>query len=89
MKRSFQKKGYLSEKIYVVVLGKIFKSDKHEESITAWYQLDNAPKHWTYELGLFKTFEDWWFGRSGPLSSPPISPDLTPLEFYVRDTIKN
>lgn len=40
------------------------------ESISAWYQLDGAPAHYTTEvvMQLFEMFKDRWFGRLGPWS---------------------
>jgi hypothetical protein len=32
---------------------------------------------------LNERFHERWIGRGGPVSWPPRSPDLTPLEFYL------
>ena len=40
---------------------------------------------------LNATFPNRWIGRDGPISWPPRSPDLTPLDFflwcYVKDRV--
>ena len=56
-----------------------------------WYQLDGAPAHCTAEVSveLRRIFEDRWFRRLGPWNWPARSPDLTPLDFYLWDTLKD
>ncbi|PNF32700.1 hypothetical protein B7P43_G12963, partial [Cryptotermes secundus] len=57
------------------------------------FQQDGAPPHWSTIVcdALDKHFPGRWIGRSGPISWPPRSPDITPLDFflwgYVKDTI--
>ena len=57
------------------------------------FQQDGAPLHWGLCVCQFlnETFSDRWIGRDGPISWPPHSPDITPLDFflwgYVKDTV--
>jgi len=54
------------------------------------FQQDGAPPHFT------KDVRQWWpknypicIGRGGTVAWPPMSPDLTPLEFYVWGYMKS
>jgi len=38
---------------------------------------------------LNEGFPDAWIGRGGPISWPPRSPDLSPLDFFLWGYIKN
>ncbi|GFW14149.1 DUF4817 domain-containing protein [Trichonephila clavipes] len=60
----------------------------------ALFQQNGAPPHWglTVRESLNNSFPQRWIGRDGPISWPPRSPDLTPLDFfffwsYVKDTV--
>ena len=48
------------------------------------FQQDGAPLHWGLAVRqlLNDTFPEKWIGRDGPISWPPRSPDITPLDFY-------
>jgi len=37
---------------------------------------------------LIVSFPNRWLGRGGPISWPPRSPDLTPLDFFLWGHIK-
>jgi len=37
---------------------------------------------------LHSQFPEKWIGTNGPLSWPPRSPDLTPLDFFCGDILK-
>ena len=56
------------------------------------FQQDGAPPHWFNEVRttLDNIFPGRWIDR-GPIAWPPISPDLTQLDFilwgYVEDTV--
>ncbi|GBL89779.1 hypothetical protein AVEN_179567-1 [Araneus ventricosus] len=44
----------------------------------------------TYEMEpCSETFPDRWIGRDGPVSGPPRSPDITPLNFSFGGYRKN
>jgi hypothetical protein len=55
-----------------------------------WFQHDGAPTHCTNVLCeyLDETFGDIWNGRGGPITWPPRSPDLTPLDLFLWRTCK-
>ncbi|EZA50268.1 hypothetical protein X777_11106 [Ooceraea biroi] len=66
-----------------------------------WYQLDGAPAHFTrpvcqwlhpsssiYRPWLHQHFPARWIGRGGPVTWPPRSPDLTPLDFFLWGCMK-
>ena len=38
---------------------------------------------------LMKHFSDRWIGRDGPISWPPCSPDITPLDFFLWGYVKD
>ena len=38
---------------------------------------------------LNETFPDRWIGRDGPISWPPRSPDITPLDFFLWGYVKD
>ena len=44
---------------------------------------DICVRHW-----LDRQFPDHWISRHGPVELPPRSPDLTPLDFYLRRHLK-
>lgn len=62
---------------------------------TIVFQHDGAPPHWSISVRtlLNEVFPGRWIGRGGPLSWPPRSPDITPLDFflwgYVKDRVYN
>ena len=38
---------------------------------------------------LNETFPDRWIGKDGPISGPPRSPDITPLDFFLWGYVKD
>ncbi|GBM50384.1 hypothetical protein AVEN_97208-1 [Araneus ventricosus] len=56
------------------------------EEFRPWimFQQDGAPLHWGSLVRDFldETFPDRWIGRDGPTPWPPLSPDITPLDFF-------
>ena len=52
---------------------------------TIIFQQDGAPPHCRLHVREFlnETFPDRWIGRDGPISWPPHSPDITPLDFFL------
>ena len=38
---------------------------------------------------LNDTFPERWIGRDGPIPWPPPSPDITPLDIFLRGYVKN
>ena len=55
-----------------------------------YLQHDGAPPHYTrHEIDyLNESFPNRWLGRGGPVTRPPRSPDLTPLDFYFWGHMK-
>jgi hypothetical protein len=56
-----------------------------------WFQHDGAPAHFLNEVreDLNARFPHRWIGRGGPVSWPPRSPDLTPLDFFFWGHMKS
>lgn len=56
-----------------------------------YYQQDGAPPHWGLHVRnyLDEQFPERWIGRDGPISWPPRSPDITPLDFFLWGFVKN
>ena len=55
-----------------------------------WFQHDGAPPHVTLPVRrcLTESFGSRWIGRFGPQQWPARSPDLTPLDFFLRRYVK-
>lgn len=54
------------------------------------YQLDGAPAHNVGRVFLETNFPGRWIGHRSPVQEfPPMSPDLTPLDFYLWGHLKN
>ncbi|KAJ8912869.1 hypothetical protein NQ315_008003 [Exocentrus adspersus] len=55
------------------------------------FQQDGAPPHnsrGTHQL-LDRLFGNRWIGTNGPIWSPPRSPDMTPLDFFLWGLVRN
>jgi hypothetical protein len=52
---------------------------------------DGAPAHFSpiARRYLNRKFPGQWIGRGGPISWPPCSPDLNPLNFYLWGHLKS
>lgn len=55
-----------------------------------WYMHDGAPPHFhgLVRQYLSNAFGNQWIGRGGPVSWPPRSPDLNPLDFFFWGHLK-
>lgn len=55
-----------------------------------FFQQDGAPPHWSRAVRywLDSIFPNQWIGRSGPISWPARSPDLTPLDYWLWGDLK-
>ncbi|XP_043523993.1 uncharacterized protein LOC122536038, partial [Frieseomelitta varia] len=54
------------------------------------YQQDGAPSHFSREARNFLNENyQYWIGRNGRISWSPRSPDLSPLDFYLRGHVKS
>ncbi|GFW55823.1 uncharacterized protein TNCV_122071 [Trichonephila clavipes] len=49
-----------------------------------WFQQDGALSHYARHVSenLERTFPNRWIGSGGPVTWPPRSPDLSPLDFF-------
>jgi hypothetical protein len=52
-----------------------------------YFQQDGAPLHHDVRNILSLCFPGRWIGRSGRAKYPPRSPDLKPLDFYLRNSV--
>ena len=57
----------------------------------AYFQQDGAPPHFATDVRalLDRNFNQIWIGRSGPITWPVGSPDLSALDFFLWGYIKN
>jgi len=55
-----------------------------------YFQHDEAPPHYTRHVRdyLNESFPNRWLGRGVPVTWPPRSPDLTPLDYYLLGHMK-
>ncbi|XP_078049911.1 uncharacterized protein LOC144476674 [Augochlora pura] len=56
-----------------------------------WMQQDGAPPHNAVcsRQVMNEIFDEKWIGRGGPVAWPPHSPDLTPLDYFLWDFVKD
>ena len=61
------------------------------ENSELFYQQDGAPPHYRRDVRAFldENLQGHWIGRRGTFEFPPRSPDLTPLDSYLRGTLKD
>jgi len=63
------------------------------EEFQPWiiFQQDGAPPHWGSHVRRFldATFPNRWIGRDGPTPWPPRSPDITLLDFFLWEFVKD
>jgi hypothetical protein len=55
-----------------------------------WFKHDGAPAHYGEDIRqcLKATHTGRWIGRGGPISWPPRLPDLTPMDFFLWEQLK-
>lgn len=55
------------------------------------FQQDGAPAHFARLVRTYLdlVFPNRWIGRNGPITWPPRSPDLTPLDFFLWGFLKD
>ena len=55
------------------------------------FQQDGAPPRWGFEVRQFfnDTFPERWIGRDGPIPWLPLSPDITPSDFFLWGYVKD
>ena len=79
--------------VYLDLLTEYVALQLIDSQSTIIFQQDGAPSHWGLPVRQFpnETFSDRWIGRDEPISWPPRSPDITPLDFflwlYVKDIV--
>ena len=58
---------------------------------TIIFEQDGVSPHWGLHVSEFlnETFPDRWIGRNRPIPSPPRSPDITPLDFFLWGYVKD
>lgn len=56
-----------------------------------WYQNDGCPAHYARNVRQYlnEQFPRRWIGRLGPISWPPRSPDLNPVDFFYWGALKD
>lgn len=62
-----------------------------DEFRRTWFQQDGCPAHNTIQVRNFlrEQFDERIISLNGPISWPPRSPDLSPLDFYLWGHTKN
>jgi hypothetical protein len=53
----------------------------------SWFQYDGAPVQ--AQQVLDGRYPDSWIERGGPINWPAISPDFTPLDYFLWGHMKN
>jgi hypothetical protein len=56
-----------------------------------WFQQDGAPPHFALVARpvVDEKYPNRWIGRGGPVTWPPRSPDLTPMDFFTWGRVKD
>ena len=77
--------------IYLDLLTEYVASQLIDSQPTFIFQKDGEPPHRGLPVRQFlnKTFLDRWIGRDRPISWPPRSPDITPLDFFLWGYVKD
>ena len=77
--------------VYLDLLTEYVAPQPIDSQPTIIFQQDGALPHWGLRVRQFlnKTFSDRWIGRDGPISWPPRSPDITPLDFFLWGYVKD
>jgi hypothetical protein len=59
--------------------------------VRMWIKHDGAPPDYSREVTTYlnRKFRGRWIGRGGPVTWPPRSPDLPPLDFFVWGFFKS
>lgn len=85
--------GRLTGEIYLHFLQLILPNLLAEANVNRrglYFQQDGAPPHFTGQVRehLDNEYPNRWFGRGGPYSWPPRSPDLTVLDYFLWGHMK-
>jgi hypothetical protein len=65
--------------------------DKDDQEGRTHFQQEGAPPHYRGEVRKYLStrFPCRWIGRAVPIAWPPRSPNLTPLNFFVRGFVNH
>jgi len=89
--KSFRDYTHLLQENYLDIL-ELYVAPQLEE-FHSWiiFQQNGAPPHWGSDVRRFldPTFPNRWIGRDGPTLWPPRSPDITPLDFFLWQYVKD
>ena len=77
--------------IYLDVLTEYMSPQLEQYQTQVIFQQDTAPPHWGLKICQFlnETFPDRWIECDGPIPWPPLSPDITPLNFFLLGYVKD
>ena len=77
--------------VYLDLLTKYVAPQLIDSQPTIIFQQDGAPPHWGLRVCRFlnETFSDLWIERDGPISWPPRSSNITPLDFFLWGYVKD
>jgi len=76
---------------YECLLQELYVSPQLEEFQPWIIFQDGVLPHWGSHVRRFldAAFPNRWIGRDGPTPWPPRSPDITPLDFFLRGYVKD
>jgi hypothetical protein len=76
--------------LQLYVFPQIVEVERENENRVIFMQ-DGAPPHFSLPVrgALKEKFPNSWIGRGGPISLPPRSPDLTPMDCFLWGYVKN
>ena len=77
--------------VYLDLLTEYVAPQLIDSQPTIIFQLDGASPHWGLRVRQFlnETFSDRLIGRDGPISRSSRSSDITPLDFFLWDYVKD
>ena len=77
--------------VYLDLLIKYMAPQLIDFQPTIIFQQNGAPPQWGLHVREFlnETFPDRWIGKDGAIPWPPLSPDITPLDFFLWGYVKD
>ncbi|KFM67202.1 hypothetical protein X975_24764, partial [Stegodyphus mimosarum] len=81
----------VSSVVYLDILENFVFRQLEELQPHVLLQQDGAPPHWVtiVRSTLNDYFTGRWIGQAGPIPWPPRSPDITPLDFFLRGFVED
>ncbi|KFM58240.1 hypothetical protein X975_25180, partial [Stegodyphus mimosarum] len=81
----------VSSVVYLNMLENFVFPQLEELQPHVFSQQDGAQPHWGTIVRSSSNdhFTGRWIGRGGPIPWPPRSPDITPLDFFLRGFVKD